>query len=63
MKLILRDKGETFAVLEVPDNSVKHQVIKYGHPCLDCAKIHVAKFKYAGIHDDGMIYELQGIHQ
>lgn len=63
MNLILRDKGMPFAVLNVPDNSQKHEIIKYRIPCLNCAKNHMAKFKYVAIHDDGMIYELQEVHQ
>ena len=63
MKLILRENGEVIAKLEVPDNSAKHKKIKYRYSCIECVKIHLAEFKYVSIHDDGMIYELVGVHQ
>ena len=62
MKLILMEKKERLVVLTVPDNTVIPPVIKYGYGCIDCVKMHLVKFKYAGIHDDGTIYQLSGIH-
>ena len=63
MKLILQEKGERFAVLTVPDNTNVMEKVFYQHGCLNCQKMHEAEFKHVGVHDDGEIYELVGVHQ